>query len=272
MRAARVSPACACVLLCATAWFSACVPWVLGVESAFESVGAPHCGALSSPAVFTPTALCVDYRKRGRHFGTHELVALLSGTAERLSHAHPDAVLHVGDLSAPHGGWISEHASHRTGRDVDLAFFLTDMAGQPVAASAATRIDRFGLGLRGTRVVRFDTARNWAVVRSLLQGDEADIQWIFVSASVKARLLSFAVRKGESWELIDRAERVLHQPTGAAPHDDHFHVRIFCPRGVAGAFCQPLGPSRPWRVSIPEAVLTDDRRLDLALSACIEPD
>jgi hypothetical protein len=37
---------------------------------------------------------------------------------------------------------------------------------------------------------------------------------------------------------------VLHQPGDSLPHDDHFHVRIYCPVGDRHAWCVDRAPLR----------------------------
>jgi penicillin-insensitive murein endopeptidase len=72
------------------------------------------------------------------------------------------------------------------------------------------------------------------------------VQWIFVSAGVKARLLRYAMAEERDPRAIMRAAYALHQPTNASPHDDHFHVRVYCtPRELAGG-CVNTGPMWPW--------------------------
>ena len=86
---------------------------------------------------------------------------------------------------------------------------------------------------------------NWALVEQLLEEYPQDVQWIFVSHGVKAALLTYALQAGASLDTVERAVSVLHQPSDSSPHDDHFHVRIYCPAS-AGAGCVDVGPVWPW--------------------------
>jgi len=207
----------------------------------------------------------VLYRHFDRTHATSELVALINDAAAMLASNRPGTKLMVGDFSQREGGKISEHASHRSGRDVDLAFLLSSIDGKAVDAVPLAEFDRFGVAIRGKRAVRFDVARNWSVVAALLSSERADLQWIFVSNGIKAQLLEHALNTGVSSALLDRAVRVLHQPSDGAPHNDHFHVRVFCPRGDAGGFCRSNGPKRPWRLRNSDIALTDEKRLNLSL-------
>jgi penicillin-insensitive murein endopeptidase len=108
------------------------------------------------------------------------------------------------------------------------------------------RLDRLGAGVRGEETCRFDDARNWALVEALIEDIAAEVQWIFVSRGLKARLLAFALGAGREPEIVERAASMLHQPGDSAWHDDHFHVRIYCPAGEAGRHCLDTGPLWPW--------------------------
>lgn len=186
------------------------------------------------------------YRARDRRYGIPELTGLVQRVSETLEREFPGTVLLLGDLSGQGGGFISEHHSHRSGRDVDLAFFVTSPSGKSIHGWPLTQFDRFGAGLREETVCRFDSERNWMLVEALIADDESRVQWIFVSYGLKALLLEWALNHGRDIEIIRRAASILHQPGDSAPHDDHFHVRIYCPSGVGGARCKDLGPVWPW--------------------------
>src|SRR5256885_2299599 len=72
---------------------------------------------------------------------------------------------------------------------------------------------------------------SWILVRALLSDPAVDVQYLFISEGLKQLLLDHAEAIKEPTELIERARLVLHQPVGALPHDDHLHLRIYCPAG-----------------------------------------
>jgi penicillin-insensitive murein endopeptidase len=247
-----------------------CLPWAALLPGASGSIGTASNGLLAAPDHLPAVGETFRYYRAGdRRYGTPELVGLVRRAADRVAAQHPGSVLLVGDLSGPHGGVISEHGSHRSGRDVDLAFFLTDPAGRPVRGTPLPRLDRFGVGLRGRSSLRFDTARNWSLVEALLADPQAAVQWIFVSRGLKALLLDFALDRGGDLETARRAAEVLHQPGDSPPHDDHFHVRIYCPAGQGSGPCRDLGPVWPWIEPPARAKATggysDEELVDLAL-------
>jgi penicillin-insensitive murein endopeptidase len=180
-------------------------------------------------------------------YGTTELVGLVERAASKVAAGHPGAILYVGDLGAENGGSEPGHASHESGRDVDFSFYVADPSGRPLDGHPVTRFDRFGVGKAGNRgdTLRFDAGRNWALVEALLGDEEAEVQWIFASDGVKALLLRWAIDHDRDPEMISRAVDVIHQPGDGAPHDDHLHVRIYCPFS-AGEGCVDVGPVWPW--------------------------
>ena len=163
-----------------------------------ESYGSTNDGVLLSA---TGLALRGDGFVRAKpgddtRFGTRALVGLLIRSARSVQRAYPGtAPLYVGDLSAPRGGKHGKHGSHRTGRDVDLLFYLTDAAGRSQRGSGFFAFDERGIGYvaESTAPVAglafFDVERNWALVRALLLDPEAPVQWIFCADGIKARLL-----------------------------------------------------------------------------------
>ncbi|MEZ4265365.1 MAG: penicillin-insensitive murein endopeptidase [Myxococcota bacterium] len=183
-------------------------------------------------------------RPRGTNFGTEEMAGLLRRVAARVAADFPGARLGVGNVSLAEGGRSRWHASHQAGRDVDILMFSTDSRGRSVNP---TRF--FGFGADGkSRDGRFhfDAKRNLSLVEALVTDPEVGIQWIFVSDELKARLLAAAAERGRPTETIERLSQVLHQPTDALPHDDHFHVRLFCSPEDRRYGCLDFGPFWAW--------------------------
>ena len=185
-------------------------------------------------------------------YGTPRLVEALQRAAATVDRDFPGTPpLRVGDLSYPQGGRHPRHGSHRSGRDVDLIFYASELAGLPVPGRGWIAYDRLGFGAeragrRGERGRRIDLARSWALVEALLLDPTIDVEWIFCSAGVKARLLRYAARHDVPRKLYFRAAWVLHQPRNARAHDDHFHVRIRCSTEERALGCYDRGPDWPW--------------------------
>ena len=180
---------------------------------------------------------------RPTHYGTDELVELLLTSAEQVASAFPASRLAVGNLSVFDGGRISWSRSHNSGRDVDLGFFIRDKEGADLPLETLVHIRRSG-AVAEIPGATFDTERNWAVVKALLTSETAKVQWIFIYAPLERMLLAHATKLGETQALIDKAATIMHQPGDSAPHDDHFHIRIFCTLDDRLEGCRNTGPRR----------------------------
>lgn len=188
-------------------------------------------------------------------WSTPVLAALLTRAARQVVERFPGtSPLVIGDVSTRGGGKHGRHGSHRTGRDVDLLFYLVNERGLSTPASGFFVFDQRGVSLvaeqslvrdrdRGMRF--FDTARNWELVRALVT-DEAPVQWIFCAAGIKQRLLDYARAHERDPSVFIRASYILHQPSRGNPHADHFHVRVACTAQERALGCLDAGPIWPW--------------------------
>lgn len=212
------------------------------------SIGIPWDGKLQQGEVLPRKGagyqLIEISRQRRARFGVPELIAMIKEVAFRLERRQPGGVLGVADLSKRIGGPIEHHGSHQSGRDVDLLFYLLDMKGNPVVNTRFVPVDKNGFSTEPPMVYRFDTVRNWELIVALIHSRRAKVQWIFVSKAIKSLLLSHAEQQGASPSVIRKAEQMLRQP-GEKTHADHFHVRIYCPRGDRPA-CRDVGRRWAW--------------------------
>jgi penicillin-insensitive murein endopeptidase len=247
------------------ACFSTLLLGCLGTPSplvpAFKgSVGLPHFGVQTGAEELPRSGPgFVRFRPTGTaHFGQPELVRALMSSAAAVHHAMPGPALVLGDLSGKFGGKIPRHASHRSGRDVDLLWFLMNTAGQPVQATGFVRVGADGLAEDpvSKQLYRLDVPRQWAIVKQLLQSQDVSIQWMFCSRSIEALLIDYARARGESDALVWMAETVMLQPSDSLPHDDHMHLRITCTPETAITGCEGGGPHWPWLPAAQQLVLT----------------
>jgi penicillin-insensitive murein endopeptidase len=193
-------------------------------------VGYANSGALANGVLLTEDEYVRYLPGRLHHHGTEELVALVRRAARAVAREFPGSRLTVGDLSDHDGGPIGHHASHQSGRDVDLAFYVTDARGRPVHLNDYVSFDGQGRPIAGGHL-RFDVARNWALVNALLEDPAVRVEHIFVANTLRALLLNYARTIRARPMTLARAQLVMHQPVGALPHSNHFHVRIACPQG-----------------------------------------
>ena len=195
-----------------------------------RSVGLPFRGRLQNGVRLRESEhvrYVPEYAEGGHHYGTWQLVQLIERAAARVYGRLRGGPLSVGELSAARGGRLPGHRSHQNGRDVDLAFYMLGPRGpfQPYAFAA---FDGDGVGRGPNAMLRFDDDRNWELVAKLVADGDARVQHIFVSRAIRRRLLATGRRRRARRVLLDRASRVLGQPSHGHRHANHFHVRIYC--------------------------------------------
>ena len=197
------------------------------------SVGSPNEGHLVGGVALEPTPYLRVFPGHDNRWGLPDLVGLLDRGGKRVAARFPGSVMSVGDLSRRGGGDVVGHHSHESGRDADVGFYVLDRAGKSVLLP---HIVAFGDDGRAPsdHALRFDDARNWALVEAWMTDPTTRVSRIFVAEHLKARLLAEGRRRHASLAIRVRAEEAMLQPKGAT-HDDHFHVRIGCPRGQGRA-------------------------------------
>lgn len=249
-------------------------PGVVGI-----TIGTPSHGVLRGGTELPPSGPGWKWLRPvgGQHHGLPRLVSAIQHAAEHVQQHRPGPPVIVGDLSAKAGGKIVRHASHRTGRDVDLLFYVTTPEGAPVENPGFLNFGPDGLAyvperLGGPGYVRLDVERQWLMTKALLENPDANVQWIFVSEPIEALLIEYAQARGEDPELVFRALTVLKQPSNGLPHDDHFHVRTACLPDEFLVGCEGGGPYWAW---LPELPSFDEWETDeddhVLLTALLEP-
>jgi len=223
----------------------------LGAETPALSLGRPwrgsQEGALSVLSEL-PARSHVYSKARGLVWGTPSLVGLLAQVEDAFHAAHPGLRFVVGNVSRRAGGEIPWSVSHQAGRDADLGLILVDERGRqhlPLPLVAIRGEGAHALtGLAGGRRVRFDVPANWTIARGLVL--DPRLPWVFVSTSLKEAMLAYARAQGEDPSILIRAEFVLRQPLASSPHDDHFHVRVYCDEASRYAGCLDTAPYWAW--------------------------
>jgi murein endopeptidase len=193
-----------------------------------QSVGAPWDGRLREPARLEEGEGYV-LRRPWRAFGTRATVDFITRVISDVRDAYPDVhVLAIGDISAEHGGPITEHHSHQSGRDADIGLiYLEQPAGFPASFVRATEDN-------------LDAEATFALVRAFAETADEDggVQVMFLDYDVQAMLYRWAKAHDVDEDFLDRLFQyphgrdssdglVHHEPN----HDNHLHVRFKCPRG-----------------------------------------
>ena len=224
-------------------------------ERAHPEVGDPVLGTVSVGSVATghlvngrPVpfsglhhTVLEEHRKRATNYGTDELVELVLEGALKAAEVFPGAKLAVGNVSRGGGGDIPWSISHNCGRDVDLGFYLLDEAGEQVVLPtlAPLQAPRGTIEFEG-RALEFDPARNWTMVKALLDSKIAQVQYIFCADFLIKRMFEYARAQGVKERYLDSLSGVLRQPRGTLPHDDHMHVRATCSDGDLAEGCRDI--------------------------------
>lgn len=223
----------------------ACRAWP---DPTSQSVGDANHGLVHRPAVLASTGpgwvVPPQWHDRGFLYGTEELVGALRRAAETMEQRFETGFpLAIADLSARRGGPSRWHRSHQSGRDVDLIFYSVDTRGRSLAPPQTDMVAYDGDGAARDGSPRyFDWARNWALIEALLSDPTIRVQWVFVSEALRQRLLLHAETVGRPAWVRAYAARLMWQPSDSAPHDDHFHVRVYCSRGDRHLGCVDKGP------------------------------
>ena len=173
-------------------------------------------------------------------WGVGAMVGMLDRAARNVRRQFPEAVMSLGHISRQNGGELDRHASHESGRDADVQFYVRNEHGKPAYSDHFVAFQGDGTAPSWPGA-HFDDARNWALVAALMNDPVAHVSHIFVATPMRARLLAYAARVQVSQALRDRAALTMLQPHGSLPHDDHFHVRISCPSGMQGCVENPTG-------------------------------
>jgi hypothetical protein len=190
-----------------------------------QSFGAPWNGYLRNP-VRLRLGDGAFIRRPYRSFGTRTTVDFTKRAIEETLELHRKThVLAVGDLSAQFGGPVSDHASHQSGRDVDLGlFYKRKPVGYP------------NVFIDGTEA-NLDTPAMWTLISKLAStaNKNGGVWAIFLDYNVQGVIYRWAKRRGVSGAKLGR---VFQYPHGRGAnrgivrhyrnHAHHLHVRFKC--------------------------------------------
>lgn len=202
--------------------------------------------AMEMPLVGDSWKFIPSVTTRKTNFGTPQIINAITRAADSVRETWPDALMLVGNLGKQEGGDIVQSVSHNSGRDADVAFFVTDGDAESCTLEHFALMDKAGRQVNCDGTQRFDVKRNWHFVRHLLTDPGAQIQWIFVSTPLRDLLLEQAREEDADDDLYRKAAAVLHQPRDSSPHADHFHIRVYCARDDLLEGCVNTGPLWDW--------------------------
>jgi hypothetical protein len=165
-------------------------------------------------------------RRPWRAFGTKTAVELTRRAIQETIELYPKVhVLAVGDMSAEHGGPVSDHHSHQSGRDIDLGlWYKRKPPGYPNAFISGTEEN-------------LDTPAMWTLISKLASSANKDggVQVIFLDHEVQGVIYRWAKRHGVSDAKLERIFQYPHGHGAGAGivrhyrnHAHHLHVRFKC--------------------------------------------
>jgi penicillin-insensitive murein endopeptidase len=167
---------------------------------------------------------------RNRNWGHPELINYLERLAKDAHDKDGWPGLLVGDMAQPRGGpMVSGHASHQIGLDVDVWYdgmpdhTLTREEREKKSASSLIK-DPYSVDPN-----KFTPAHVALLKRA---ASYPEVERIFVNPAIKKALCE-AAGSDRGW---------LEKIRPWWGHDDHFHVRLACPKGSKDCVAQPDPP------------------------------
>jgi len=192
-----------------------------------QSIGMPWSGILHEPSAL-PDGDGAGYivRHPDRRFGTSTTVMLIQRAIAETKEAFPEThVLAVGDISGEHGGRITQHNSHQSGRDVDIGLFYTEQPPDYPDSFVHASADNL------------DYAATFKLLMSFVEtaNEDGGVQMIFLDYDVQGLLYNWAVDHGYSEDRLAKVFQFAHGRGSSAGvvrhwpnHDNHMHVRFKC--------------------------------------------
>lgn len=160
---------------------------------------------------------------RNRNYGDAKLIQFIGSLSDQAFNEKIGVIL-VGDLAMPRGGPLpTGHASHQIGLDVDI-WYLLDPRALERALSAVERetISAVSFVDLDSQKVKKDLWTSAHTHLLKLAATHPDVERIFVNAAIKRELCDTLPENDRAW---------LQKLRPWFGHDDHFHVRMKCPKG-----------------------------------------
>jgi penicillin-insensitive murein endopeptidase len=236
---------------------------VLALEGSHStSLGSPSHGTLQGGVRFPdsgPGFVHNPKRPDEARYGSVELVQLIMKAAAVVGREMPGVPLVVQDLGLESGGPIHQHGSHESGRDADILYYSFDEKGEPLQ-SVGVPIDPKGKGFDFKDItipdddqpVSLDAARTWRYLQALIEIGGDSVQRIFMVEHVRSMLLAQAEKVHAPAAIRERFADLTCQPD--TPHDDHFHLRLFCSNEDIAQGCLDKPPLYPWHIAALKAL------------------
>ena len=196
-----------------------------------QSRGTPAHGWLHKPTQL-PRSSAYYRRRLERTWAAAHVVDNTLNAVHEVRQSFPKAHrLAIGDLSDQDGGPLSGHASHQSGRDIDVGFYYRRVPAEYPKEFVVASEDSL------------DAAATWALVEGFLAsaGKPGGVEKLFLDYEVQGWLYAAARKQGWSKAKLEGVFQypdgryakhglVRHEPN----HRDHMHVRFTCVPDDAG--------------------------------------
>jgi murein endopeptidase len=197
------------------------------------SIGSPARGRLLDGRAL-PQGPGYVIRDRERAFGTDEAIDALAASLAFAARRHPGApAIAVHDLSLRRGGPMTDHRSHQSGRDADLAYPRKHCLG-------ACEFERISPD-------QLDAQRAFTLLHHLLE--QGELEAVFIDYRLQRPLYEAARAQGATAEQLARWFQYPHGRGSAEgvirhfpKHADHMHLRFRC--HTSDAQCRSFRPLR----------------------------
>lgn len=179
------------------------------------------------------------FRPRQRAWGTRTLINTIIDAAASFRKKFPygDRV-QIGDMSASEGGVLARHASHQNGLDADVAYLKANHLERNPDVWGNSGFEEVFV-TNGKITKNFDAARNWFLLKEVVL--KKNIGRIFVDPEIKKAFCEKNKVIDSRASLAVRTE-VLRRLRPYPNHDDHFHMRIDCPKRGGRCLAQEEPP------------------------------
>ncbi len=211
----------------AASWQSVTDPYPARPEAIGEYNNGCLAGAQAMPT--EGTGFQVIRASRNRYYGHPELVQFIQDLGAQVKHNHGKDLL-IADMSMPRGGdFLSGHASHQIGLDVDVWFRQVDKSFSP-----AQRERPYSVNVVNQE--KFKVNNHWQASHATmirLAAQDPRVARIFVNPVIKQQLCTMQW-KNKNW---------LTKVRPWWGHSSHMHVRLACPEGDKLCTNQPAPES-----------------------------
>jgi penicillin-insensitive murein endopeptidase len=187
-------------------------------------------GALDDAAILPDegSAHLKIFRLRRRGYATQTLVRELVIAAESVRSQFPQGDrLQIADIADANGGTLARHSSHQNGLDADVIFYRKNHYEEDPNTSGPGGFQETFVR-NGKVTTNFDMVRNWTFVKNLVA--RGQVARIFVDAAIKKAFCDQSVALDPGIGAAARTE-ILRRLRPYPNHDDHYHVRLKCPKG-----------------------------------------